>query len=195
MQAVRCMCPPGYTGPVCNKSTTIRLDSTYSLKYDANVVDVDVYHLAFQFKLNADLKRTPIPLVYVKFDTNASVELVVNRYFIDVYLNRHKYKQSLAFINDNQDVPTKWHHMEIYMRMNFIEIVYSYDNDRLFNGSLKFVLDTNGKRMPTLNRFAIGEYYAANQAGKFIDACIRDLMLNDVHLFVDDSSVKHGCET
>jgi hypothetical protein len=192
-QTFKCICPTGYAGEVCDKSTSIRLDSTYSLKYQNTTNNASTHRLKFNFKLNSDLKKEPIPLVHLKLDSNTVVELVINRYFIEIYSKQHKLKQ-LPFINDESG--TKWHFIEIYMKMNFVEVFYASDR---FNSSIKLVLSISNAN-PLADRptpsFTIGEFYSRSyRPGRFIDACIMDLMLNGVHLFVDDGDVKHGCDT
>lgn len=163
---------------------------------------------------------TKLPLVTLFLSNGVVIDLVVRNYIIEI----SKYepvrtssfsssfssnassglvtKSSLPFLNFNMSShATKWHSIEIYIKFNLIQIVYFYENyyfDTIIQ--IKQMPPVLKKNTKIFNSFKIGKPFkvdsndieGANE--RFLEACIRNLKLNDNFLFLNDQDVKYGCD-
>ncbi len=214
-----CRCKPGFAGKYCELNTLITLDSKYYLDYQLtnenknliksndgleNINDLiisllnenkestnidDYLKIKFDFKLNLYKHRNyESPLCSVKLQNNITIELKINKNFIEIYLNSQLNEMNLPFLNDSN-----WHSIEIFFKLNFIQIIYKI-RGYIFNKKFSFKPTTSkliGNNNLQLTSFIIGKYLIDD--GNLMEACIRDLKLNDNYLFLNDSNIQYGC--
>lgn len=281
LQDFYCKCNQGYAGKYCELNTLIRLDSSYYLEQNLNMlllkhgsnknslitssrnenenemsfieslIDgssgseseyIDGFNfgeyvtLRFDFKLNLyHHKQYRSPLIYLKLVNNMTIELIINKNFIEIYLNNQLNEANLPFILSNYaEYKQSWHSIDIFIKYNFIEIIYSINNlkfnkkfyfkpvtklnfdslkEQTTSNNEKIDSNNNNKNNIQLQSFIIGKFFnpmylvasntndydgdesvfATNNNNFNMEACIRDLKLNDFYLFLNNSNIKYGC--
>ena len=168
---------------------------------ESNPLD-DSFKLKFDFKIKLfEHKNYQSPLCVLRLQNNQAIEIKINRYFIEVYLNSLLIEE-LPFLSKFSN-DTNWHSIEVFIKMNAIEVTYkvqgySFNKRSAIKSSIGAMLPLASQSQLFNNNlqlasFSIGKSLLDSNTNGYMEACIRDVKLNDNYAFLNDSNIQYGC--
>ena len=217
-QHIVCLCPPGLTGQLCQHSTLVRMDGTYSITMLGN--EEERFQLAFDFRLSPLLAHESMPLLYLQTqaasgdDEPLLAEISIHADHLRVLNSQRRVDVKMPFLmssssssNNNDDDDDRWHSLSVAYESatGTLNVTYALSALRLrVNKLVPLALRRRPQQRPPppppiVSSYTIGAYYYSTSAdderrldasGDFLSgACLRDLRVNGKYALVNDSTL------